>query len=561
MIGKVSAIALLLVTTGAFAGRCSLDDAVWSSLTGVQKKQVFTAPDLAHLDEACFEQLLMRCGNSVDISDTVPGEWLRRYSALHPSCGYRVLVRAWTSGVARRDLPGWKRAIALWEKQQGPLRFTAAQLQQTGQFADADSIMRVLESAGRLDAVDYLQWGRIKGVMGENAGAVDAWCHGLRSEPRLQPILQNQIAYALAEMDADTAAAMARSFARCASMAPALDTLSFRRWLADLYDRYGLYDDESAVLANMGTASPNGGIELLSLAADFFSRGLYQRVLMPAHWCWERAAPDLRAQAASLLYQAYAGLGRGDSALVWLPRADLNDAAGLCRAVVLYQNANLFDKSDSILSRLPPSAAKDTLEIRQALFEGKNREAADKAAALVRLPRWVGHSEEARWCLARARLFSGDAAGAGSTLDSIKIRPEWPQATEALRYRFLFARLSQWPEAAVAWGKIAYSGYIGRPQKSILKQSAGYPREVREILAVMLANSLVAVDSISAALDIMQPPDSAASPEYRYCHGDLLLRAGRVAQAREVLQQLVLDRPGDVFAQRARVLLAENAKK
>jgi tetratricopeptide (TPR) repeat protein len=445
-----------------------------------------------------------------------------------------------------------------WRAVAGPVD-SAEQLLQRGFPAAAESLFRAGEATGSYGPFEYLRWAQTAAVIGRYDEVAAVLCKALAREPRLTAHILNQASALAAEASRDTVRMMLRAFDSCGRAAPGVDGALFDRWLARAFADAGLDNEEDGVLVRMARGGPEAGRALLSAADGHFIARQFDRTVLPARLAWACLVDrPLLARAAAMLYQSYLQTGRADSAMAWFGRAGLRDPQNALPAVALLQNAGLLDKAESLLAGLPESPARDTLIVRQLLFAGKPSEALAAAQQCTAQQRWRPLASDALWLRARLRLFSGDAAGAGATLDSLRILPGWEPAAQAMEDRLRFRRLKPWPAALVLWSKIALANYVGGPVHSIFEGAGVLPDDARQALAIMRARALDAQSKPSdALLALNEAAPARPTTEFRYWQGAISISRGDVIQGRGILEKLILDQPGDLFAQRARVLLLQ----
>ena len=158
------------------------------------------------------------------------------------------------------------------------------------------------------------------------------------------------------------------------------DTLGFKQWISGTYDRFGLYDEEVDVLVSLDSKNYPSARELLETARQRFSQRLFSYVIRPAKQAFARSATaSQKALCALLLYQSYAQTEKNDSAAMWLAGVPLAQEPYKAEAVAFFQRSRYLGKADSLIKTLSPSFMRDTLTIRQMLFSGDLRGAADAA--------------------------------------------------------------------------------------------------------------------------------------------------------------------------------------
>jgi tetratricopeptide (TPR) repeat protein len=362
----------------------------------------------------------------------------------------------------------------------------------------------------------------------------------------------------LRETQPDTIGRALRTYGDCMLKQADVDTVRLRGWLTRSLSRFGLYQEELAMLTRTETPDTPIGRTLFSLAQRHFSRRRHQPALVAARAAYERVSrEDLRSLCATIIYQSYVRQGKSDSALTWLKRADLSTARARMQAAVLYQQSGSLAKADSIVGLLHPGINRDTLAIRQLLFEGNPDSAAEAALALGSR----GDTRQLRqlsglWRV-RSLLFATDMASFKQTLESLRFPPTWPYAAEMLRHRYSFERVKTDPAAMSTWAQLEYALYRGEPEDAIPSLRAeSYSGPAAALLVLRLARALLQDNRPAKARTVLAELDAAqAPPEHMYYCAEALYELGEPGEARELLQELIMAHPQDIFSSKARVLL------
>jgi hypothetical protein len=215
------------------------------------------------------------------------------------------------------------------------------------------------------------------------------------------------------------------------------------------------------------------------------------------------------------------------------------------------QRAGFLDKADSLVATLPASVARDTLGVRQALFANNPSRARELARGLR------GDRDAALVWTIRTNIFSGNGGDLEGWIDTVAMQPSGEYGREMLAYRYKLEVLKDAPQAYQNIGALEYAIWLGQPQKVAGMSFVAYPPLVRQMLVCDLVAALLeknlAADAQKAALQV--PPEEAG-PELEFYKGDIFIRQGLIAEGSKVLEQLVLSHPDDVFAIRAKQVLA-----
>jgi tetratricopeptide (TPR) repeat protein len=456
----------------------------------------------------------------------------------------------------------------------------------------ADTLYRALDAAGRLDAQGLLRHGRVKCLMGDYRGAAAVYCRAA-ADRRLEHIAVTQMEQLFADADSSVRLSAIRDFRACALSLPAADTAFYRNRLADFYGRHGHFDEEISILAALNTRSAPTGRKLAETARAHFSARRYRLAAAAASAAYGRLedGDQTRASAAFTAYRAYAQIKARDSALVWLRLSGATDRDAKILAVALNQETGRLEEAARLLEQLPPSLSKDTLAVRAYIFSGEIGKALNHIATAT-TPSWVMSPRERMLWRARCLIFHGQPYDAAPTLDSLKFMPSWNAASETLRYKYWLQKLDEGgvPQgAAQLWGRLEYCVYTGDLNAAVkgLKgffDAAGIQAPgaggAGEALAVRLAGALSENFKYAEALEVLEMAggggggrvrnpnlnlnldinfniDGGRSPEYLFVKAEALIGLGRNDQARDIAQKILSEYPGDVFAQRARMLLVK----
>lgn len=428
-----------------------------------------------------------------------------------------------------------------------------------GRHDAADSLYRSHYVPGKFDPGQLVVWAEIKGVLEQYSSAAALLCEGMRKEPRLAVLMQGQFARILADVDSSVAHTALDSFSACAFAPGDVDTLGMGRWLPQMYDRFGLYAQERAVLTRLAARSPDYHRRLMDLAQMNLIRRNYREAVESALLAYRSGATDdARTFCAAVLVQAYDRLGLRDSAVIWLDRARVSGQAGQVYAVILYQQAGLATRADSVMVLLPPGMTRDTLQLRQLFFAVRPDSALRAIGVMERKPWWQSDRRALLLWKARIALFGGDVTAFGLVIDSIPFSVNWEYASEVVGYRYQMRTLDGDEELFKGWGAIELALYRGAfaNAAAVLKHlpQAGGP--VARSLGMRVLRRLLDRGEVRLASDVAAGIDSAAAvPEQIYYCAEILVRQGGIAQGRRLLEQVILRNPQDVFSYRARILL------
>jgi hypothetical protein len=542
------------------APRCPYADSTWRTLKQTQKRDLLASPHVADLEGYCFCALL---GRSAEQQRSDPRarpalDLLMEYAGAAERFELPVLFAALRVCRPLVDESAWKSVCALWEQSNGAMRARTDSLIAVGDLAQADTLFAAFNAAGRLSVPEVLAWANLKQTLRDYAGLARALCGLSRLGDRLTPVGRSQLVALLREAEPEQVKAALAAYRECALGLPGGDTLQLAEWLARSYAQYGLYEEEVATWTGFESPARPALEPLLRVAQRQFSLKRYRYAALAARQAWIRAQnAQVRSWCAAILCESYGQLGPRDSAAVWLGRTDLGTARDAARAVVFYQQGGMLARADSLLAGVPAGPARDTLVLRQLLLAGR----ADSAAALARRlaagAAWRGLRQSAALWQLRAALFSGDLTLVRQLADSLQFEPSWEYASEVLGYRYRLERLSGDPEALKEWPAFEYALYRGAPQTAAapLRFPSYAPRSV-QLLSVRLVKAFLERGDLTEAAAAAARVDARiADPEHSYYCAEVLLAQGQPAQARALLEQLILTHPRDIYSSKARLLL------
>jgi Tetratricopeptide repeat len=427
-----------------------------------------------------------------------------------------------------------------------------------GSPAEADSLLRIADSAGILSAGDYLRWLDAKAVLSNYADAAGLCCKIDAREPRFSAVARGRLTQMTEEQPSAAKREALDAYRHCALSNPGCDTPGLKQWLSRAYASAGLFAQQDSLLVQLDTRQFPSAQDFLDAAEDRFSRGFVSEAVFPATRAWGRLADAdtaARSLAATMLFQCYRTALRPDSASYWLSRASLSDDRFRISAVAFLQSAGMLDRADSLMAGIRPTFARDTLLIRRLLYAGDPKGAYARSAGITR-PRDAAAA--AVW-KARTALFSGNAADLDGWIDTVSFSPSSPAGEEILTYRYRLSVAStaaSAPEALRDFGAIAYALWCGKPDKASLVGLSPYPRPFREMLLCDIVRAYGRAKRFDSARAVAEAAGlDSAGGELRYYYADVCIQQGYFDKGAAVLEQLMLADPNNVFSGRARLLL------
>ncbi len=421
-----------------------------------------------------------------------------------------------------------------------------------GNISEGDSLLCIADSAGILDALDMLRWMSAKAVLARYYDAGRLCCRVSAQQPQLAPIACARLFEIVKDQSVETKRLALGAYKQCALSQERCDTLQVKQWLSRTYGFFAMFAEETDLLRDLDSRRFPSGRDFLAIGRDRFSMGFFSDAVVPAMEAYRRLseAPE-RSLAATIVYQCYLRLNKSADAALWLPRTELSDVRFRAQAAAFLQRAGFLDKADSLTATLPASVARDTLAVRQALFAGNPSRARELARGLR------GDRDAALIWTIRTSVFSGNGGDLEGWIDTVAMQPSGEYGREMLAYRYKLELLKDASQAYQDFGVLEYAVWLGQPKKATGMSFAAYAPMVRQMLACDLVAALLEKDLAPEAQKVaLQVPPGEGGPELEFYKGDILIRQGSITEGSKVLEQLVISHPNDVFAIRAKQVLA-----
>lgn len=554
--------ALLFALTAAHAvsaASCPYVESEWSELRGSRQRDLIESPELEELDRVCMGALLRRVAGSDDHGGAVRAvQLLARYMSLGRPLGYELLAAGLRLGLPESDTAAWRAVCEHWEAQNGKVREQVVAYYGMTNLRGGDTLYQAFDLAGMLSPSEYLHWVTIKETLRDYQGVGHVLCRLGTVEPRLGSLARSRMGRLLVDLDSTEASDILRTYQGCRLRSPEADTAALRDWLADAYARAGLYAEELEILVSLEAEHRPALQPLVRSARRHFSLKRFEHAARAARLAWERTRnTDIRSLCATIAYESFERLGMRDSAQQWLERTDLAAVGSVRRAVVFYQADGALGKADSLIRGMPAGPVQDTLRVRQLLYRGEPDSASAYARRMTGQAWWRSMPLYARFWQLRTALFAGDLAAYKAVDDSLHIDPAWEHAAEVLRYRYWHERVRSDAAAGQVWGAFERVLYAGNPR--LADSLVAWERlsaRCRGLFTVRIVKAFLAEDDLEAAARAAGTVDPVeASPEHTYYCAEVLQAQGENERARELLEQLILHHPGDIYSSKARVLL------
>ena len=451
--------------------------------------------------------------------------------------------------------------------EQGALQSKISSLLANDNIREADSLCTAFDLTRSMGPYDLMKWVRTKGTLGQFGEAGRLACMTLAKAPQYGPMLQYQLAEVVKEAKIDTVCKVLNAYRLCALGEGGQDTLAFKQWISETYFRFGLYDEEVDVLVSLDSKKFPSVQELLETARKRFSQRLFSRTIRPALLAFARSATvSQKALCALLLYQSYAQTEKNDSAALWLARVPLAQNSYKAEVITFFQRSRYFTKADSLIKTLPSSLMRDTLSIRQMLYDENVKGAIEKATQTFQAMESGGEKNNALLWRIRTLIFDGAIGAALPLLDSMNFTPAMNGAEEVLTDKYAVFMVRSSPAVWKNFGLLRYASWLKRSdivvKVLVSPEMENCPADVKELLIIDGVKTLEAGKLFSEARSVLErTPLAVASAEHRFYYAEALLNTGAPEQARQVLEELVLKFPGEVFSEKARIVLLRMQNK
>lgn len=558
-------ITCLLLSSPLYSSsdECVYMDPIWQKKQPKTQQNLLRNPSFKEMDKQCFIAFLNRLSqSSVKPKTASLLSFLKKYCASTNSFDLSVLD-AFLRTVNVAGNPGLStNIVTLWESYNGSIRKKLARYEVRGLYAEVDSLYNDLFLLSLLDVYDLLKWTKIKGILGDYNGAAQIFCEVSQYRKNFVSMARSQFTRLLAESDSSDFQSNALDiYKECYLSKPNADTLSLSNWLSRTYARFNLFNEENSAIIELDRDEKSRGGRLLATAQNRFSNRLFAEAIQPALQSWKYLSTEpQRHRCAIILYQSYSGIGKADSAILWLERVKLRNELSKVNAVVLYQEAGLFEKAIDIITTLKISISRDTLTIRQFLFEGKIENARSFIVKCSKDGLWQSARLDNFLWKIRTGVFSGMLDDAGLYIDSINsigIPPSRHYAKEILIYRMALQRLGVNQQAFAYWGRLRYFAYIKKPQNMATGFNGGkWPLDIREYFAATLVEELITnklYEKAQYVLDLV--PELNESPQINYFRALTSFNLGYSDRAKKLFENIILSNPDGVFAHKARIYL------
>ncbi len=546
------------------ANDCIYSDSLWRIQKTSLKQSLLKNPPFKGMERQCFVELLKRLSedsNKQNLEDSFI-LFLREYCKACNSFSLALLHTINSSLDLEYNHNLSVNILKLWEKYNGRVNEYLTKLEQRGLFSKANSLYNEFYILSLLDGYDLLKWAQIKAILNDYSGMAKLFCAVRDYGKHFNSIARSQFVRMLADADSPHIQRQALYiYKSCFLSKSDIDKLSLSLWLSKTYSRFALYQEEIDAVLELDTTAESKGSRLLDIAGKRFRKYLFSNAIPPAINSWDFLDKEKsRQECVLILYQSYIQIGENDSALIWLEKTNLNDNKSMTNAAVLYQATGLFNKADSIIAQMGESVIKDTLNIRQYLFNGKINEACSLISKYTYLPRWSSAFADGLLWKVRCAVFSGNIFKTTQYLDSINIvENSLPKkyTREILECKLASQRMETYPDAFSYWGKLYYNIYVNKSQDITHSFNVDqWPEDIRKHLVITLLNDLIEKEHFYSAQYVLDlNPKLHEEPQICYFYAEVNFKLGYVEKAKKLFENIVLSNPDNVFAHKARIYL------
>jgi hypothetical protein len=558
---------IIISATSICSGVCD-EDSTWGKFSFCQKLSSLQS-HLNSTSNQCLSSALASIDKNVDetsINDflAILKQWAKTNIVDH-----QILFAGYSNQFIHRNRTTWQEIVTLWGKSNTSPYAAIVSLTNSGEPLVADTLLRILDSEGKVDIPELLRWAKIKIITHDYASLPALYCRIISKKAQTQKdstsllrsktLALSQFSSQIDEIGSENADKVLQQYLKCSLEMLDADSFAIRTWLAQTYSRIGMFDRELEILTSIvpSKSAETLSADLADLARERFLNLQYIGALRAAKASYIRAKDsETKAEDATIVYQSFLALGLQDSALIWLKKADITTDARIIDAIVLYQNSGQIQQSQALINKLGPSVIKDTLQIRAFLMNSNTTKAYSYLNESTLLKKSA--PEMLLWKI-RILLFTGKMVEVSAILDSSAIPIGHDFAIELLMYKYWLERLQDCPEALSAWSAIEYNIYIGNLEKSLLlSQNERIGSACRWRLALRIARVFYEKKKLSAAIETMNGCNELeVSAEFLYFKAQSLYEFGKIDQAKELLQRIVLDLTNEIYSGKARLLLSK----
>lgn len=557
--------AFMLLYHSLLAAACTSDS------LPIEEKIRFFSRQTQTTEESCLLSIVSNTGsNHQYIIDTLANA-LDRWTT-HHRISSKLLCAAYNNRVVHNQPQLWNTLWRGFQASHKPLFTEAYALYSDGSIYTADTLLHIYDSENKIDNKALSLWIRIKAITKAYKEIAPLYCRLFNSVPQSQKDLSMpevasgtmydlkiQFQQTLDESGKENIPQILNGLKYCILSMQNRSDAELLRWLAFLLGNYGLYDDELEVTLAIRSSDDGFSMsnELTDIARNRFINKSFVHALRAGREAFKKAEnSDDRIAAGSIVYQSFIALGLNDSALHWIPHAQLANKSNLLNAINLYQMSGQTTQTQALINKLPSSLIKDTFTIRQAIFSQNLKTAHE---ILQRSDSIKNHTNALYLWNVRVALFNKESDNLMKLLDSIPSIPKFDGAAECLGYKYRYFKLMDCPEALEAWQLIEYNSYIGRfvdarTSLAQLQNDDGCKAEC----ALVLARRLYERNKNFDALEVLSSFDeSGVSAEFLYMKALCFHDQEKPVECRKLLEKILLDFPDDIYSGKARLMLSD----
>lgn len=458
-----------------------------------------------------------------------------------------------------KKYPVWQTIVSAWERDNGAVYEKFVNMVNSGMHFQADTLFTIFDAEGKLDTQDLLRWARVKSIINDYNKIAGLYCRVIQKDMVVREIAFHQFGRILEDLEIETAKIVLEQFHKCSIVSPEADTFSVYFWLADTYSKLGLYKEELQILTHMSALKYSVSQRALEAARVRISLHRYRDAIDAALLSYKSTDRfAFKSVAAIILYNAYIGLNKADSAAIWIKQADLSSDRNRIEAATVYQSLGDTEAAGLLIDSLPKSLGRDTLTIRQFLFKGEP----ERALSYFKTRQAHINRDLKNGLLWKSRvlLYSNQIEDLRVLLDTVEIEPYWECASELIMYQYWMELLEHSKVALAAFANIEYNLYVDSLQRvSHVFTNYQIPDEYMWKLVLHAAKGCLNREQHAVVLQLLSlSAGPMVSPEFLYLKAEALYRNGENQSAQKILNSIILEHSQDLYAQKARIFLSQH---
>lgn len=435
-------------------------------------------------------------------------------------------------------------------------------LEKQGQYTDVDSLYSKLDETQKLSSHDLMKWASTKYIIGKEHEAGSLYCRA--DKGRLSSLIRNSFLRNL-ENSTDTinSSKALNAYFNC-SLSKEDSLKSSANWAIRTASRLQLYQLETSFIKHLyGNKNRMLGSALLSSAKKRLVKGDHNDAIRAAKKAWPiLTSQNLKNNCSEIIFQSYMIKGEKDSAFIWMKNTNLNRVSLITKAIILCQETNNLQITDTLIAQLPAGIHKDTLIIRNLVFKDQ----ATKALAYVK--KIHGRYNNAyqnviTFWSSQLYLFSGQIENFKKEVNSESVKKipfNSNLKTHFLKWQTTLSIIGNNSNALKTFGLISSYSFTGdfKPINLYIKKFDNEPK-IKELLLSEYLRGIIDTEKYSAGTTILNEITSnSENEELLYLKGVILIKTDLIKEGTGILENLVLKGKGSLYSQKARIYLLKN---